>query len=234
MKIDFKGIGQFALIMIIGAVIIVTTSWLVNRTKRPDIIEKITQVLISKPQCLNAADEYKALVSSGQSIRIVSEMNMYAANNRLINRREVLVNRSGKDDIACGYLYVRARRGNGSWEEKYDSVFIEPNSFGGHILSKKGNLLSEVVQGKTEFLLPLDSIAYLPSVPFNPDAQNYNLANWTNLLNVSNQSRFIIGLSSLSQLSFIEEIGVVYKCWNRETGKESSDCQLSVFSNKPI
>jgi len=221
-----KAIGQFIAIMIIGAGIVMGTSWVVNHIKTPDIIEK--QILVSAPMCENNFDAYKILVDSNQSVELINNANMYSVGGKFVNGKQVLLNRLGNDRIACGYLYVRARKDGKSLEEQYNSVFIATNDFGGHILAKKGAIdIPNPEDNKTEFLLPLNSISYLPTIPFNPNAQNYRIDNWINLLNVSNQTKFFIGLSVPEDNGFIEEVRFAYKCWNPETGKVSQGCQLS-------
>lgn len=222
----FKPIIQFIVIIGIGSIIIISTSFLVNFIKEPDVIEK--QIIVSAPTCENSHDAYKKLVDSNQSVELVSDSNMYAVNNKFVNGKQVIITRLGNDQIACGYLYVRARKDGKPLEEKYNSVFVATNDFGGHILPKGRIGLNNPDPNKTEFLLPLSSISYLPSIPFNPEAQDYKIDNWVNLLNVSSQTKFFIGLSVPETDGFIEEVRIAYKCWDSKTGKETQGCQLSV------
>ena len=226
-----KAIIQFTIILLVGAAIVLSTSWLVNRIKKPDIVEKVVekQILVSAPACNNDYVEFQDLIKIKQSVRIISSVNMYAQNGKLINSREVVVNRSGTGQVACGYLYVKVRKDGRSLEEQYDSVYINPQDFGGHILSRKGGIvIPNPDPKKTEFLLPLNSIAYIPRIPFNPDAQNFRVADWAKLLNISNQTKFSIGLSTIHPEGMLEDITIAYKCWDPTTGKETHECQLSL------
>lgn len=226
-----RAIIQFTIILLVGATIVLSTSWLVNRIKKPDVVEKIVekQVFVSAPTCNNDYAEFQDLVKIGQSVRLISNIGMYAQSGRLINTREIVVNRSGAGQIACGYLYVKVRKDGMSLEEKYDSVYINPQDFGGHILSNKGGIaIPNPESKKTEFLLPLNSIAYIPRVPFNPNAQNFRVADWTKMINISNQTKFSIGLSTIHPEGMIEDITIAYKCWDSATGKEMHGCQLSL------
>lgn len=224
-------ISQFTAIMIVGSLIIISTSWATNYFKKPDQIEKIVTVTqgvpITPPTCIGGYNEFQKLLTSKQVVELIANTPMHAVNNQLVNSKTVSVNRAGTGEIACGYLYVLAHKDGKALEDNYDSVFISPQGFGGHILSEKGNFtIPNSTSTKTEFLLPLNAISYLPNLPFNPKAQNFEIANWVNLLNVSNQLHFLVGLSTLHAQGEIDNVTIAYKCWNPDTGIETHDCQL--------
>lgn len=227
-----KPIFQLILILLSGATIIVGTTLLVNKIKQPEIkiTEKIVEVekIIRIPECGDSYDDYKALVDKGQYLTLVNNKNMYASAGQFVNAIDINVNRSGKDVIACGYLYIKANVNGGNLDWQYDSIYINPNGFGGQILRSKSLKINSEEDNKTFVLLPLNSISYLPTLPYNPEAQNYKIANWVNLLNVANKVNFKIGLSSLNPNSYINEITIAYKCWDSNTGKETQDCQLGL------
>ncbi len=228
---DFKPVLQFAGILIIGSAIILLTSFISNQFKKPDVIEKsvIKEVLIQTPSCSGTYEEFKKLEELGQSIQLINNVPMHAQNGQLVNVRDVYVNRSGDGQIACGYLYVRVRKDGKPFDEKYDSVYINPQGFGGKLLSRKGSILIPNPEAnKTEFLLPLNSISYIPKGPFDPNAQNYRVADWVKILNSSNQVQFSIGLSTNHLEGTFENATIVYKCWDQATGKETNGCQLGL------
>ncbi len=215
--------------LVLGAGVVIGTSFVVNRIKQPDVIKETKEVFLKTPTCAGDFSEYNRLKDSGQTVQIISNAPMYATNGELRNLHSVTVKRSGDDQVACGYLYVRARKNGNPLEEQYESVYINPHGFGGHILPTKGAIpIPSPMTSKTEFLLPLNSVAYLPSLPFDPNAQNFRIANWTNLLNVSNSTTFLIGISASDPRAVMEEVRVVYKCWDSTTGKETAGCQLGI------
>lgn len=227
-----KPIFQLILILLSGAIIIISTTLLVNKIKQPDvkITEKIVEVekIVKVPECGESFDDYKTLVSKGQFLTLVKNRNMYALNGQFVNNLDIDVNRSGDGIIACGYLYIKANINGGKLDRRYDSIYINPNGFGGHVLRSKSLEAENEELNKTNVLFPLDSISYLPFLPYNPDAQNYKIANWVNLLNTGDRVNFKIGLSSLDSKSYIDEITIAYKCWDSNTGKETQNCQLSL------
>gem|GEM_PF-3492976 len=228
-------VGQFTAILLIGGIIVVTTSWMASWYKKPDVIETIVEkpvikeVVLKPPSCEGGYEEFQDLVGAGQSLQLLNNTAMHAKDGKLLNSKDVLVSRSGTGEVACGYLYVRARKDGKSLEEKYDSVYINPQDFGGHLLGNKGPFtIKEPEPKKTEFLLPLSAVSYIPKVPFDPNAQNYRVADWVDLLNVSSQVKFSIGLSTLHVEGAIENITIAYRCWDPASGKESQGCQLGL------
>ncbi len=226
-----KPVIQFLTIALIGVGIIVATSWITNQFKKPDVIEKVVEknIGVIKPACDGSYDDYQKLVDAKQVIHLINKTGMFASGGKFMNSKDVKVNRSGEGELACGYLHVIAGKDGKSLDEKYDSIYINPQGFGGHVLSKKGaiNIVNNSTN-KTEFLLPLTSIAYLSKIPFDPNSQNYKTANWVNVLNASNQTDFILGLSTLHQEGYIEDVSIAYRCWDPVSGKEIQTCQLGL------
>ncbi|MFA6533168.1 MAG: hypothetical protein WCT22_04195 [Patescibacteria group bacterium] len=225
-----KSILQFAGILLVGAVIIILTTLVVNLVKEPAVVEKIVEkpVVLRAPECPENFEAYKKLMEGGHFVRLVDNQKSYASGGKFVGSRQIDVKKSGPGQIACGYLYVRAKIDGKSLDKKYDSVYINPQNFGGHILRSKTISISDPIPNTTETLLPLNSVSYLPNIPYNPDAQNYRLADWVKLLNVSDKINFQIGLSTQDHRGVIEDVSLVYKCWNPETGAENTDCQLSL------
>jgi len=217
-----KPIIQFVIILIIGSAIVLGTTSLVNLIREPEV------KIIKTPECGDNFDDYKKLVDKGQFLTLAKNKNAYALKGQFINDFNVNVNRSGDGQIACGYLYVEARINGKELDKQYDSIYINPAGFGGHILRSKSFQVESAEVNKTKVLLLLNSISYLPTIPYNPSAQNYKIANWVNLLNTGDKVNFEIGLSSLDPRGYIDEITIAYKCWDSNTGKETQNCQLSL------
>lgn len=230
-----KPVIQFAGILIVGAGVILGTTFVVNKNKVPDIQikEKIVEkeILIKTPECVGGYDEFKKLINKGQFVRLVKDRNCYALNGLFVRDLSVDVNRSGAGILACGYLYVKARVDGRQLDKKSESIYINPQNFGGHILRSKTLEVKNQEQNKTEVLLPLNAIAYLPRVPYDPNSQDYKMADWVSLLNVDGKTNFKIALSALDKRGYIDEVTIAYKCWNKETGEETDDCQLGVVNN---
>jgi hypothetical protein len=68
----------------------------------------------------------------------------------------------------------------------------------------------------------------LPSLPYDPNAQNYQIANWVDLLNAANSINFQISLSATNQNAVINQVIIAYQCWDATTGASSTDCQLAL------
>ena len=231
-KEDIKPIAQFSIILLIGSGIVLGTSFVVNLIKKPEIeiTKEVVEIekIIKAPECKTSFDGYKEIIDNGQFVILLENRNMYALDGEFINDTIVEVNRSGDDIISCGYLYLEASTNGHELDKICDSVYINPNGFGGHILrSKSFKMINEGIE-KTIILIPLSSVSYLQNVPYNPNAQDYKIANWVNLLNTGNRISFNIGLSSLNQNSYINKIVIAYKCWNPDTGEETQNCQLGL------
>lgn len=188
---------------------------------------KEKKVLVLPPKCDNNFDEYTALKKRGQSIQLANNHFDHGEKGKFVNPLKETVRISGDDDFACGYIYFRVSKSNKPLDNKFDSIYINPQGFGGHILRNKGILLNNT-DTHTEALLPLNAVSFLPNSPYNPEAQNFRIANWVNLLNVNSHLTFDIALSTIDKGGRIEEITIGYKCWNVQTGEESNNCQLSL------
>lgn len=184
------------------------------------------EVLIKPPQCENTFAEYQNLVEKGQSVLLTPKQYSYAIGGKFIGDKKVLTRRQG--EVACGYIFVSANKGTKPLDDTYDSIYINPQGLGGHLLRSRGISIENPENTATQVLFSLDNISYLPNVPYNPNAQNFEIANWVNLINASNKTEFIIALSTTSSVGVINEVRVAYKCYNPETGQETKDCQLSL------
>lgn len=226
---------QLAGFLVVVAIIIFgsTAASRLLTSNSDDIEEKVTKIIKEKriivgpPACEESSDEFLKLKKQNKYLKILGGQKSHGSGGRFIGGRDVVVSITGQDEIACGYLYVRASKSNKPLEVEYDSVYVNPQRFGGHILRSK-SIYENNTETYTEALISLDSISYLPGLPYNPDAQNYKIADWSKLLNVNSHVIFSFGLSTTDVNGIIEEIGIAYKCWDSNTGIETSNCQLSV------
>jgi len=220
-------IGGVVFLAIVGGVFVLLVGYGVRQIffKAP---QPVTEVKILRPPtCVPDLDSYQLLRERKQFVSLVSQpVNTYAVQGQFVNDFTTTVYRSGSGEIACGYLYIHAKV-DGRALNDTESIFINPSGFGGHILRSK-SVAAVGGATSTEVLLPLRSISYLPSVPYNPAAQNYRVADWAKLINAGNQVTFGVGLSTLDVRGVIEDISIAYKCWDPSTGEETEDCQLSI------
>lgn len=220
---------SIVVVFVIGASFLAKA--LVNdREQVEEIVKEVVkekEITITRPKCDSSFEEFTDLKSKGQYLELVSNHNTYASAGEFVNLKDTTVNISGKDDVACGYLHLKANRGGSSLHELYDSFYINPHQFGGHLLRAKG-ILNRNYETETEVLIPLDAVSYLPGLPYNPEAKDFRIANWVNLLNVNSHVTFSLALSVEDPSAILETVGIAYKCWDQETGEESTGCQLSI------
>lgn len=228
---DYFGALFLIIVFFSGITIFWKTIIIPEKTKEPEVrevVEKIIEereVVLRAPKCERSFAEYEKLVQDGQSVLVLADTRSYAITGDLFSKRKI-VRRNG--ELACGYLYARANKGNKSLDEVYDSIYISPQELGGHLIRPRSITLDKKKDNKTEVLLPLSAIPYLPSIPYDPQAQNFDIADWVKLFNAAQKIKVDIGLSTLSQAGLIEEVRIAYRCWNPETGKETNDCSLGV------
>jgi len=231
-----KILGQLLIVAVIGIIFVAVATSIIkfispNKIEKEDVENIVNdaiddKIVQSKPSCDNNFESYSNLVEKKKSFQLIKNYNTYAYNKTFINSTTREIKISGKDEIACGYLYIRASKNGKSLDPSYDSIYINPQGFGGHILRGRGIYYRDA-ESYTEVLISLDSVAYLPNTPYDPDAQNFRIANWNHLLNVNSHLDFLLGLSVENNKALIEEISIAYKCWDPKTGKETNGCQLS-------
>ncbi len=224
-----KSVKQFTAILVIGAVVVIATTFVVNSLRKPLVVQNTVSVPAQPPQCPEDFNSYQALVNSGQSVELVNNLSeTYASGGIFMNGKDITITTSGAGQIACGYLYVKAGIDGHALDPNYDSVYISPQGLGGHLLASKTIAIPNAPTSTTQILLPLTSISYLPNLPYNPNAQNFETVNWADLLNATNKINFQIGLSTTDPRGEIDDVIIAYQCWDPSTGKPSTDCQLSV------
>lgn len=228
---DYLGALFLFIVFFAGITIFWKTVIIPEKTKEPEVREVVERVVeereivLRAPKCERSFAEYEKLVQDGQSVLVLADTKSYAVAGDLLSKRKI-VRRSG--ELACGYLYARASKGNRPLDEVYDSIYINPQELGGHLIRPRSITLDKKQDSKTEVLLPLSSIPYLPNVPYDPQAQNFDIADWVKLFNAAQKIKVDIGLSTLNASGLIEEVRIAYRCWNPETGKETNDCSLGV------
>jgi len=199
--------------------------------KKVTEIVKEKKIIVTRPKCENTFDDYLSLKKQGHIVQILKNKWSHAQGGGFTSNLEPTVIIGGKDEIACGYVYVKLSKKNGNnnnpLDENTESIYINPQGFGGHILRAKGISYSND-NGYTEALLPLSAISYLPNLPYDPNANDFRIADWVSLLSVNSHVTFSVGLSTLHQGGFIDEITIAYKCWDTETGELTSGCQLGM------
>lgn len=214
---DYVGALFLMVVFFIGIVIFWQTSVIPSKVIPPQ-----KPAVVS---CNRTDSEYRDLVAKGQSVRLTSEQWSYALNGHFVGEKTVVTRRSG--EVACGYIYIVAHKGSSPLSEKYDSIFVSPQGLGGHLVRTRSIEIAENDPKRTQVLLPLSAIPYLYSLPYNPDAQDFAVANWVNLLNASDRIEFLIGLSVENPSAIIDEVRIAYKCRGLD-GEETFDCQLGV------
>jgi len=206
--------GNLLAFFAVGVTMLVIATLIVNRFKKPEI-----------PDCSYSFGSYQNLVKKGQYIDLLKNAPSYASQGEIKPIYPITIKRKG--EIACGYLYVRVRNNGHPLNEAYDSIYINPQDLGGHLLRSRSISIPNPIAQTTEILLPLNEIPFLPHVPYNPTASKFEVADWVKLLNVTNQIKFWIGLSTQDTTGMIDEVRIAYKCWNSKTGEETHDCKLS-------
>src|SRR5579859_4779454 len=113
----------------------------------------IQTVVLKPPSCVLNLDEYQKLVAATQTVHLVTNLNSFGVAGKFYNGRSISVIRSGNGEIGCGYLYIKAKVDDKGLDDKYDSIYINPQGLGGHILRSTGLVTSE--KNETTVLLQL-------------------------------------------------------------------------------
>lgn len=211
-----KAIGFFfaALVFVLSAVFL--SKWITGDTQN--------NIVSCPPDRLSYS-------TVSQSVKLIGKRTaMFAENGKFINPQVIIAKSETNDSrVACGYLFVRAGTKNNGALQSWENVYINPDTFGGHIVSKSAISVNDGEQ-YSEYLFSLDKIQYWPT-----SARKAILnADWAALLNVSNEVEFNIALNTNDKTGFIDEILIAYKCWNPITGEENTGCKLRVTSKTDI
>ena len=163
----------------------------------------------------------------GQTVSLIPErQSMFVENGEFINSKIVIAkSETVESKVACGYLFVRAGTIEDGTIQTWEDVIINPSGFGGHLISDSAVSVND---GKeySEYVYNLNRIQYWPTHA----RQSINTADWASLLNVQPTVPFTIALNTERKGGFVDEVSIVYKCWNPKTGEENKLCKLSVES----
>lgn len=218
-----KGIGQLALVFLVGYLVIRVAAFLTGEKSQQEIIrEVIKEVAIKRPICPDTFESFVNVKERG-FIELIKDFNSYGLNRSFVNEETVTLKVSGSgSQIACGYLYAVVRSGSKPIQAQ-ENLYIKPDQFGGHIDSDSAILRRDSATS-TALLFNLSKIFY------KEDSQSKEIrkADWAALFNVSDKTTFRIALNTINPAGNIDEIIIAYKCWNPETGQETQDCQISV------
>lgn len=188
--------------------------------------------IISHPierSVVSCPPDFLSYTTINQNVKLIDKRTvMFADNGQFINP-QVVVAKSETDNskVACGYLFVRAGTQTNGALQSWEDVYINPNMFGGHIISQNAIVVNDGSE-YSEYLFSLDKIPYWPTAARKPS----RIANWAYLLNVSNEVKFDIALNTNDKSGFIDELAIAYKCWNPSTGEENNGCKLYIASSK--
>lgn len=224
-----KAIGFFfaALIFVLSAVFL--SKW-INGDSKP-ITSTTTIPEIIERKMVSCPPDRLSYSTVSQNVKLIDkETAMFAENGKFANPQVIIAKSETSDSkVACGYLFVRAgTKSNGALQD-WEDVYINPNSFGGHIISKSAISINDG-ENYSEYLFSLDRIPYWAT----SERKSVLNADWAALLNVSNEVKFDIALNTNDKTGFINEIAIAYKCWNPKTGEENTGCKLDVKNKTDI
>ena len=188
----------------------------------PDTVtEVIKEVILKKPTCLNTWDYFIGLKDSKQIVVLAKNLNSYGVDGKLINIKRTVVKSVGSgSQIACGYLYIKAHVAGRALQQEWEHPYVKPDEFGGHLIMDNA-VVNRGENGATELLFNLSGINYRETL-----SSEVRKADWSALLNVSDKTRFAIALNTTDKAGIIDEVSIVYQCWNPEIGQITHDCQL--------
>lgn len=177
--------------------------------------------------CSEDFTSYSTLVDTGKKVSLIQgKKSMFAEDGKFVNSEIVITkNETDKSKVACGYLFVKAGTDSGALRT-WENLYINPNDFGGHI-SPKNQFGPGDGNNYSAYLFSLNKISYWKNLSDHARGVVSD-ADWAALLNVSKTVSFIVALNTEDKSGFIEEMSIAYKCWDPTTGKENSDCSLSV------
>jgi hypothetical protein len=171
-------------------------------------------------------------ISQSKRLEIISNKPSNGTDGVLKGYKVTLERTGLTSNIACGYLMYQVSYDGKPIEQSSMDLFMRPtySQLGGHLLpdENKRSIIKEV-DGKTQILMPLDSIIY--------DGLSRNIikeANWSSLLNVTDTMEFEIALSANNEKGNLDLVEIAYKCINKETGKETDTCSLKVVGIEPF
>lgn len=180
--------------------------------KEPPISNTALEQVVIEPSEPTDFERFKTLVGSGKLIEIdnmpIRSPNFSKTDTEENNRiaKEFLTSEYRRivtpTDIRSGYLYIKAKAGNGGLTNK-ESIYVYLNSGanGGHLMKSKSLISDPSLKG--EYLYKLDSIP-LTTIPYSDD-NPYQTSNWIALLN-SQATNYFGGFVSTVRGGLIEKV----------------------------
>lgn len=221
-----EDIMQAGFILAITFLLAIGASWISGKFK-PTVVTIPPENLRSVVECPRDFASYEA-TKEDKNIVLLQYAPSYAQEGKFIKEYNFSIKRSGlNSQIACGYLFYRISVGDEPIVQAYENLYLTPTNrqFGGHIIPEEKSVIrNEDVNGKTEILMPLDSISY-----DGTQRKNIMTADWASLLNVSDRIDFTAALNTTRGLGRIDSLEIAYKCWNPKTGEETQDCKLEIL-----
>jgi hypothetical protein len=222
----FKMLGALAIVYLMVALVGIFVS----------SFEKPKEVILS-PESLRpiveCPEDFASYSSTSKRVVLAENVPAFAIPDKgFVAGKNVSVKRTGlKSQVACGYLFYKVSSGGKPIDQAHMNLYMGAADtqggiqFGGHILpSERTQILNKNVDGKTEVLMPLNTITY-----DGRDRRNIFQADWSSLLNVTNQVNFYISLNTIQNTGMIDLVEIAYKCWNPRTVEETTDCELEAL-----
>ncbi len=217
---DGKDIKQAIIILVSTAVLILLTSWISSFFNKSPVAPPRPVV-----GCSSDYQSYSELIANPKHVvfLINSRSAMFAKDGKFINAKVVVTkNDTTSSKVKCGYLFVQAGTDRGALSPQWEDVVVKPSDFGGHLVQDSAIWVNNGAL-YSQYLYPLDKIQYWGS---HLRAGVLN-ADWTQLLNVSDTVPFLIALNTINRSGFVDQITIVYKCYNPQSGEENTGCNLS-------
>jgi len=219
-----QSILKAILTILFGLAFIVVSAWIFGVVSKEPVPTPTREVVVCSPNFLayqDLSDE------GGQTVSLIgARQSMFAEDGKFVNSLIVLTKSEMETSkVACGYLFVRAGTVKKGALRSWEDVVIDPNGFGGHLNPESAISVNDGEQDSS-YLYSLDRVQYWPT----HNRQSLQTADWAVLLNVQSEVPFLIALNTEDKTGFIDEISIVYKCWNPKDGKENNECKLSIES----
>lgn len=227
------------LYLITGLVIVVGGGWASNKLNEQNNSKSTSSPVptYTGVTCPVDFSSYQSLAKDPiHVVKLIGQRkNMFAQNGQFVNTEVVITkNNTQQSKVACGYLYIKAGTQDYGALQSWEYIYINPDLYGGHIYTtdsfnsgNKGNF--------SEYIIPLSRIQYWKyNTDIGAGKQTLLTADWTSLLNVSNQVKFNIDFNTNDNSGYIDEVSIAYKCWNPITGQENNGCKLTIVSTNDI
>ncbi|MEK6827304.1 MAG: hypothetical protein AABX99_02350 [Nanoarchaeota archaeon] len=202
--------------MTIGVIALIVLNWTTDifRTPREKIIEK--EVIVVPPTKPSEFPDYGAYKSLPNKISLVKDNPGFVTKNyKKIG--EVNKNYSLTGKFRRAYIFIDASVDDGRPLTAYDSIYVEINHKGGHLLRNKS--LPILPSDTTKLLYDMREIPYIESIPYSENKQPLFI-DWLTELSSKETMSFYSFLSSWRMGGLIKEISIAFEC------EENSECNI--------